>query len=166
MAKSESFDITTGCDLQEIDNALNQARRELTNRYDFKGVKADIEFDRDAGRITVQTQEQFHLDAIWSVLVSRFVARKVPIENIERAEPEQASGGTIRQVLQLIQGIDADTGRAINKFIKALKFKRVQAQIQDETVRVTAPKRDDLQLVISALREEDWGIHLNFGNYR
>ncbi len=166
MAKSESFDITTGCDLQEVDNALNQARRELTNRYDFKGVRADIEFERDTGSITIYTEEQFHLDAIWSVLVSRFVARKVPIENVERAEPEQAAGGTIRQVLKLVQGIDADTGRAINKFIKELKLKRVQSQIQNEAVRVSAPKRDDLQLVISALREKDWGMHLNFGNYR
>ena len=166
MAKSESFDITTGCDLQEVDNALNQARREITNRYDFKGVKADIDFDRDAGTIAIHTEEQFHLDAIWGVLVGRFVARKVPVENIERAEPEQASGGTIRQTMTLVQGIDSDKGRAINKFIKELKLKRVQSQIQNDAVRVSAPKRDDLQSVIAALREEDWGMHLNFGNYR
>ncbi len=166
MAKTESFDITTGCDLQEVDNALNQARREIGNRYDFKGVKADIDFDRDAGTITVHTQEQFHLDQIWSVMLSKFVARKVPVENMNRAEPEEASGATTRQTITLVQAIDSDTGRKINKFIKDMKIKKVQSQIQNDTVRVSAPKRDDLQQVIAALRNEDWGMHLNFGNYR
>lgn len=166
MAKTESFDITTGCDLQEVDNALNQARREIGNRYDFKGVKADIDFDRDAGTITVHTQEQFHLDQIWSVMLSKFVARKVPVENMNRADPEEASGSTTRQTITLVQAIDSDTGRKINKFIKDMKIKKVQSQIQNDTVRVSAPKRDDLQQVIAALRNEDWGMHLNFGNYR
>ena len=166
MAKTESFDITTGCDLQEVDNALNQARREIGNRYDFKGVKADIDFDRDAGTITVHTQEQFHLDQIWSVMLSKFVARKVPVENMNRADPEEASGATTRQTITLVQAIDSDTGRKINKFIKDMKIKKVQSQIQNDTVRVSAPKRDDLQQVIAALRNEDWGMHLNFGNYR
>jgi uncharacterized protein YajQ (UPF0234 family) len=166
MAKTESFDITTGCDLQEVDNALNQARREIQNRYDFKGVKADITYDRDAGTITIHTQEQFHLDQIWQVLVSKFVARKVPLENIHRADPEPASGSTTRQTLTLVQAIDTDTGRKINKFIKDMKLKKVQSQIQNDTVRVTAPSRDDLQSVIKALRSEDWGIALTFGNYR
>ncbi len=166
MAKSESFDITTGCDLQEVDNALNQARREITNRYDFKGVKADIDFERDEGTITIHTQEQFHLDQIWTVLVSKFVARKVPVENMQRADPEDASGSTRRQTITLVQGIDSDTGRKLNKFIKDMRLKRVQSQVQNDAVRVSAPKRDDLQSVIAALREEDWGMHLNFGNYR
>lgn len=166
MAKSESFDITTGCDLQEVDNALNQARRELQNRYDFKGVKADIDFDRDAGTISIHTQEQFHLDQIWTVMVSKFVARKVPVENMDRAEPEDAGGDTRRQLITLVQAIDSDTGRKINKFIKDLKIKKVQSQIQNDAVRVSAPKRDDLQTAMAALREEDWGMQLNFGNYR
>ena len=166
MAKTESFDITTGCDLQEVDNALNQARREIQNRYDFKGVKADIDFDRDEGKITIHTQERFHLDAIWQVLVSKFVARKVPVENIERADPEDAAGSTTRQTLTLVQAIDGDTARNINRFIKDLKLKKVQSQFQNDAVRVTAPSRDDLQSVIAALRAEDWGMQLNFGNYR
>ena len=166
MAKSESFDITTGCDLQEVDNALNQARREIQNRYDFKGVKADIDFDRTEGKIVIHTQERFHLEQIWSVLVSKFVARKVPVENMQQADPEDASGSTIRQTITLVQAIDSDTGRKINRFIKDLKLKKVQSQIQNDAVRVSAPKRDDLQSVMTALREEDWGMALSFGNYR
>ena len=166
MAKTESFDITTGCDLQEVDNALNQTRRELQNRYDFKGVKADIDFDRDEGKISIHTQEQFHLDQIWTVMVSKFVARKVPIENMELAEPEDAGGNTRRQTITLVQAIDGDTARSINRFIKDQKLKKVQSQYQNDAVRVTAPSRDDLQSVITALRAEDWGMQLNFGNYR
>lgn len=166
MAKSESFDITTGCDLQEVDNALNQARREIGNRFDFKGIKADIDFDREAGTISIHTQERFHLDQIWTVLVSKFVARNVPVENMERDDPEDAGGATTRQLITLVQGIDKDTGRKINKFIKDLKLKKVQSQIQEDTVRVSAPKRDDLQQVITALKSEDWGMSLTFANYR
>lgn len=166
MAKTESFDITTGCDLQEVDNALNQAKREIQNRYDFKGVKADIDFDRDKGTINIHTQERFHLDQIWSVLVSRFVARSVPVENMQRADPEDAAGSTTRQLITLIQAIDSDTGRKINRFIKDLKLKKVQSQIQNDAVRVSAPSRDDLQQVMAALREEDWEMHLTYGNYR
>lgn len=166
MAKSESFDITTGCDPQEVDNALNQARKEIQNRYDFKGVTAEISYDRDAGTIGIHTEDNFKLDAIWQILVSRFVARDVPVENIQREDPENATGGTVRQTMTIVQGIDGDTARSINKFIRDLKIKKVQAQIQNDALRVQAPKRDDLQTVISALREEDWGIKLNFGNYR
>ena len=166
MAKSESFDITTGCEPQEVDNALNQARKEITNRYDFKGVLADIAYDREAGTISIHTSDDFKLDAIWQVLVGRFVAREVPVENVQRGAVEPATGGTVRQTMTLVQAIDGDTARSINKFIRDLKLKKVQAQIQNDALRVQGPKRDDLQQVMAALREKDWGMKLNFGNFR
>ena len=166
MAKSESFDITTGCDPQEVDNALNQARKEIQNRYDFKGVLAEISYDRDAGTIGIHTSDNFKLDAIWQVLVGRFVARDVPVENVQRGNVEPASGGTVRQTLTLVQAIDGDTARKINKFIRDQGLKKVQSQIQNDALRVSGPSRDDLQVVMTALRAEDWGMKLNFGNYR
>jgi len=166
VAKSESFDITTGCDPQEVDNALNQARKEITNRYDFKNVLADITYDREAGTISIHTSDDLKLDAIWGVLVGRFVARSVPVENMMRGDVESATGGTVRQLMTLVQAIDGDTARKINKFIRDQKLKKVQSQIQNDAVRVSAPNRDDLQLVMAALRTEDWGMQLNYGNYR
>ena len=166
MAKTESFDITTGCDLQEVDNAVNQARKQLVGRFDFKGVLADIDFDRTAATISIHTTDEFKLDAIWGALVGRFVSRNVPIENMKRGEVERAGGSTVRQVVTLVQGIDAETARQVTKFIRDQKLKRVQSQIQGDAVRVSAPNRDDLQAVIRAVRAEEWGIELTFGNYR
>ena len=166
MAKTESFDITTGVDLQEVDNALNQARKELTNRFDFKGVLADIEYDRSAPKITLHTADDFKLEAIWQVLEQRFRARNVPLKNIKRGNVEKAAGSTVRQEIKITQAIDPDTARKIVKFMKDQKYKKVQSQIQGDEVRVSAPSRDELQQVIKDLRGEDWGIELKFGNYR
>jgi hypothetical protein len=166
MAKDESFDITTGCDLQEVDNALNQARREITGRFDFKGVLAEIEADRTAGTIAIHTENEYKLDAIWDVLHSRLVARKVPVKNLQRAEAQPAAGGTVRQLVTLVQGIDSETAKRIVKFIREQKLKGVQSQIQGDAVRVSGPNRDDLQAAMQALRGQDWGIELSFGNYR
>jgi uncharacterized protein YajQ (UPF0234 family) len=166
MAKDESFDITTGCDLQEVDNALNQAKREITGRFDFKGVLADIEADKAEGTIEIHTESQFQLDAIWDVLYARMVARKVPVKNLQRGEAQPAAGSTVRQTIKLVQGIDSDTSKKIVKFIRDQKLKGVQSQIQGDAVRVSGPKRDDLQAAMQALRNEDWGIELTFGNYR
>ncbi len=166
MAKTESFDITTGCDLQEVDNAVNQARKQLIGRFDFKGVLAEIDYDRAAATISIHTTDEFKLDAIWQALVGRFVSRKVPVENMKRSDVETAGGSTVRQVVTLVQGIDGDLARQITKFIRDQKLKRVQQQIQGDAVRVSAPNRDDLQAVIRAVRAEDWGLELTFGNYR
>jgi uncharacterized protein YajQ (UPF0234 family) len=166
VAKTESFDVTTGCDLQEVDNALNQARREITGRFDFKGILADIEADYSAGTISVHTTDQYKLDAIWDVLLGRLIARKVPVVNLKRGEAQPAAGSTVRQVITLVQAIDSDTSRKIAKFIRDKKLKGTQSQVQGDAVRVTGPSRDDLQAVMKALREEDWGIELTFGNYR
>lgn len=166
MAKTESFDVTTGCDLQEVDNALNQARREITGRFDFKGVLAELETDHAAGTILIHTADQYKLDAIWDVLLGRLVARKVPVMNVKRAEAQPAAGGTVRQLVTLVQAIDSDTAKRIVKFIREQRLKGMQAQVQGDAVRVSGPNRDDLQAAMKALREQDWDIELTFGNYR
>ncbi|MDA1061404.1 MAG: YajQ family cyclic di-GMP-binding protein [Chloroflexi bacterium] len=166
MAKTESFDVTTGCDLQEVDNAVNQALKEITGRYDFKGIPVTIEYDRAAGTIELHTASEFNLNAAWEVLLGRMVARSIPIKNVQRGTIEPAGGDTVRQTVTLVQAIDGDTARRISKFVRDQKLKKVQAQIQGDAVRISGANRDDLQVTIRALREEDWGIELNFGNYR
>lgn len=166
MAKTESFDVTTGCDLQEVDNALNQARREITGRFDFKGVLADIEADYPNNKITLHTTDQYKLDAIWDVILGRLIARKVPVVNVHRGEAQPAAGSTVRETITLVQAIDTETAKKITKFVRDKKLKGTQAQVQGDAVRVTGPSRDDLQAAMQALREEDWGIELTFGNYR
>ena len=163
---SESFDITTGCDLQEVDNAVNQALREITGRFDFKHVLAEVEFDRAKATIGIHTTDQYKLDAIWDVLLGRLIARKVPVKNLKRGEPQPAASSTVRQEISLVQAIDGDTARRIAKFIRDLKLKKVQAQVQGDAVRVSGPSRDDLQATMQGLRAEDWGLELTFGNYR
>jgi uncharacterized protein YajQ (UPF0234 family) len=166
MAKDESFDITTGCDLQEVDNAVNQAKREIGTRFDFKNVLAEIEYDRQAAKIDIHTTDEYKLNAIWDVLTQRFVARNVPLKNLKRGNITPASGGTVRQEVSLIQGIDGDLAKRIVRHIKDQKFKKAQAQVQGDAVRVSGPSRDELQAVIQAVKAEDWGIELKFGNYR
>lgn len=166
MAKTESFDITTGCDLQEVDNAVNQALKEITGRYDFKGINVTIEYDRKASTIEIHTSDDFKLDAAWDVLLGRLLARKIPLKNIKRGKSEPAGGDTVKQVVTLIQAIDSETAKKITSYIRDQKLKKIQSQIQGDAVRVSGPTRDDLQAAMQALREEDFGIELTFGNYR
>lgn len=166
MAKDESFDITTGCDLQEVDNAVNQATREITNRFDFKGILVEIDYDRTKAHINIHTTDEYKLNAIWEVLQQRFVARDVPLKNLSRGKIEEAGSSTVRQQVKLVQAIETDLGKKIVKFIKDQKFKKTQAQLQGEMVRVSSPSREELQAVIKAVKGEDWGIELKFGNYR
>ena len=166
MAKSESFDITTGVDLQEVDNAVNQARKELDNRYDFKKVLKEVEYDRAVPNLKVHTESEFHLNAIWEVLAQRLRGRQVPLKNLKRGNVDKAGGSTVRQEIKIAQSIDTETARKIVKYVKDQGYKKVQTQIQGDEVRVTAPSRDELQAVIKDLRGEDWGVELTFGNYR
>ncbi|MBI2766475.1 MAG: YajQ family cyclic di-GMP-binding protein [Chloroflexi bacterium] len=166
MAKDETFDITTGCDLQEVDNAVNQAKKEISTRFDFKGVLADVEYDRAKAAINIHTADEYKLDSIWQVLSGRLIARNVPVQNVKRGPAAPAAGGTIRQEITLTQAIEPDIARKIAKFIKDQKYKKVQAQVQGDAVRVSSPSRDELQQVITALKGEDYGIELKFGNYR
>ncbi|HLF78202.1 MAG TPA: YajQ family cyclic di-GMP-binding protein [Dehalococcoidia bacterium] len=166
MAKTESFDITTGVDLQEVDNAVNQARKEIANRFDFKNVLAEIEYDRAKPRLSIHTTDDFKLEAIWLVLSQRLNSRSIPMKNLQRGSVEKAGGSTVRQEIPITQSIDTDTARKIVKFLKDKGYKKVQSQIQGDEVRVSAPSRDELQTVIKDLKGEDWGIELKFGNYR
>ena len=166
MAKTESFDISTGVDLQEVDNAVNQARKEIANRFDFKNVLVQIDFDRAAAKLSVHTADEFKLEALWQALSQRLVARSVPLKNVQRGAMEKAAGSTVRQEVAITQSIDNETARRIVKFLKDGKYKKVQSSIQGDEVRVSAPSRDELQAVIGDLKGEDWGIELKFGNYR
>ena len=166
MAKTESFDISTGVDLQEVDNAVNQAKQELANRYDFKGVLSELNLDRSAPKLTIHTADDYKLESIWQVMEQRLRARKVPLKNMQRGNPEKAAGSTVRQDVKIAQSIDSETARKIVKYIKDRGYKKIQTQIQGDEVRVSAPSRDDLQGVIKDLRDEDWGVELKFGNYR
>jgi hypothetical protein len=166
MAKDESFDITTGVDLNEVANAVNQARKEISTRFDFKNVVAEVDYEHGASKLGIHTADDYKLDAIWQVLSQRFVARNVPLQNLRRGTAEKAAGGTVRQEITFVQGIDSDLARKIVKFIKDQKFKRSQTQVQGEAVRVSGPSRDELQQVIAAVKGEDWGIELRFGNFR
>ena len=166
MAKTESFDVTTGVDLQEVDNAVNQAKKEVAQRYDFKGQKAEIEYDRQNAKLRLAASDEFYLTALWNVLRERMISRKVPVKNLHRGKVEPASGGTVRQEVELKQGISSDTARAIVKLIKDQKFKKVQSQIQGDAVRFSGPSRDELQEVIQLLRQQDYDVELKFGNYR
>ena len=166
MAGTESFDVTSGVDLQEVDNAVNQAKKEIGQRYDFKGQKAEIEYDRKTAKLELHASDEYYLNAMWQVIRERMVSRKVPIKNLQRGKIEPASGGTVRQEVGLQQGIPQETCRAIVKLIKDQKLKKVQAQIQGDSVRISSPSRDELQGVMALLRQQDYDVDLQFGNYR
>jgi uncharacterized protein YajQ (UPF0234 family) len=166
MAGSCSFDVTSTVDLQEVDNALNQARKEIVQRYDFKGAKADIDFNRTENTITLAADDEFKMQALWEIVQGRMVKRGVPVKNLKLGEIERGAQDTVRRVITLQQGIPTDASRAIVKFLKDRKLKKVQAAIQADQLRITSPSRDELQAVIQLLKEQDFGIALQFGNYR
>jgi cyclic-di-GMP-binding protein len=166
MAKNASFDITSDIDLQEVDNAVNQARKEISQRYDFKGVTAEIEFARDAGELTLVAEDEYRLTALADVVKTKMIRRNVPLKNLDFQTVEQASGGSARQKVVLQQGIPTEKGKEIVKEIKNGGFKKVQAQIQDDQVRVQSPSIDELQAVIAHLEQKDFGLELSFANFR
>jgi len=166
MAIQPSFDITSTVDLQEVDNALNQARKEVAQRYDFKGSKASIEFDPKDSTLVLVADDEFKVNALWEIVTTRLVRRNVPTKNLSRGAMQPAANSTVRQEIALQQGIPTDTARDIVKFIKDAKLKKVQAAIQGDQLRITSPSRDELQDVMRLLREQDFGVALQFGNYR
>jgi uncharacterized protein YajQ (UPF0234 family) len=166
MAAQASFDITSGVDLQEVDNAVNQARKELGQRYDFKGSKTTIELNRAENTIDIVTDDDFRMESVWDTLQTRMVKRGVPIKNLKPAENQPIAGGLVRRVVTLQQGVPSEVAREIVKFLKDQKLRKVQAAIQGDQVRVSSPSRDDLQGAIRLLRAHDFGIELQFGNYR
>ena len=161
-----SFDITSGVDLQEVDNAVNQARKEVAQRYDFKGSRAAIDFNRDENTLTLTADDNYKMNALWEILQGRLVRRGVPTKNLTPGSLERAANDTVRRVVTLQQGIPTEAARDIVKFLKDRKLKKVQAAIPADQVRVSAPSKDDLQEAIRLLREHDFGVALQFGNYR
>jgi uncharacterized protein YajQ (UPF0234 family) len=166
MASTYSFDVTSNIEMPEVENAVNQARKEIGQRFDFKGSTAAIELDQKAGTLTLTAEDNFRLEAVWDVLQTRLIKRSVPVKNLKRGEIEPAAGSTVRQVITLQQGIPTDAAREIVKHLKDLKLKKVQASIQADQVRVSSPSKDDLQGAMQALRAKDFGVALQFGNYR
>jgi uncharacterized protein YajQ (UPF0234 family) len=166
MAGTSSFDVTTGVDLMEVHNAVDQATKEITQRYDFKGVKVGLELSQKEKTITLTAPDEFRLKAIWDVLQSKLVRRGVPLKNVKPGTVEPAASATARQVLTLQDGLTADMAREIVKTLKEAKLKRVQSSIQGDTVRVSSASKDDLQGVIALLRQNDYGVELKFGNFR
>ena len=166
MANQSSFDITSTVDFQEVDNALNQARKEVGQRYDFKGVTADITLNATDKTLTLVADDEFKMNALWEIVQTRLVRRGVPIKNFKAPASEPAAGGTVRRVIPIQQGIPIEAAREIVKFIKEKKLKKVQAAIQADQVRVSSPSKDELQMAMQALREHDFGVALQFGNYR
>lgn len=166
MAVMQSFDITSGCDLQEVDNAVNQALKEIHQRYDFKGLKVGIDYQRAEAKIVLRAPDDFKIKSMWEILQQKMIRRQVPLRNLKLDPITHAGGGTVLQTISLQQGIPSETARAIVKFIKGLRLKKVQSEIQADQVRVSSPSRDDLQNVMRLLREQDFGVELKFGNYR
>jgi uncharacterized protein YajQ (UPF0234 family) len=166
MADTASFDITSTIDFQEVDNALNQARKEVAQRYDFKGAHTDIALNTADKTLTLIADDELKMKALWEIVQTRLVRRNVPVKNFTGGDSEPAAGGTVRRVVTIQQGIPTDAAREIAKFIKELKLKKVQAAIQGEQLRVSSPSKDDLQSAMQALRGHDFGIALQFGNYR
>lgn len=166
MAGTQSFDITSGCDLQEVDNAVNQAMKEIRQRYDFKGLNVNIDFRRDENKLVLRAPDDFRLHAMRDIVQEKMVRRKVPLNNLETGKSIPAAGGTVTQEINLQQGIPIETARAMVKFIKELRIKKVQSEIQGDQVRVSSPKRDALQTVMQQIKEKDFGLELQFGNYR
>lgn len=166
MPAKQSFDIITECDLQEVDNAVNQAQKELDNRYDFRGVEFEIDFRRNDNAIVLTASDEYKLDAIWDVLSGKMIRREVPTKNLHRGEAEKAGGSMIRQTIELQMALSSDTAKQIVKFLKDKKLKKVQASIQQEQVRVVSPSRDELQNVMSLLKAEDFDCELKFTNFR
>lgn len=166
MASNSSFDVSTGADLQEVDNAVNQATKEVAQRYDFKGSKAAITFDRTKGLLTLVADDDFKMKALFDVLQGKMIKRGVPVKNLQLGEVVPATGDTVRREITLTQGIPQDKAKAIVKAIKDKKFKKAQASIQGEEIRVQCPSKDELQEVMAFLRTQDFGIELKYGNYR
>jgi uncharacterized protein YajQ (UPF0234 family) len=166
MPSTSSFDVTSTIDFQEVDNALNQARKEVVQRYDFKGAKAEIELSTADKKLTLTTDDEMKMNALWEIVQTRLVRRGVPVKNFKVPDSEPAAGGSVRRVIDIQQGIPIDAAREIVKYIKDKKLKRVQAAIQADQVRVSSPSKDDLQEAMRALREHDFGVALQFGNYR
>jgi uncharacterized protein YajQ (UPF0234 family) len=163
MAQDFSFDVVSKTDMQEVANAIQQAQKELAQRFDFKGSKSSIELT--AEEIVLVSDDEGKLRSVKDILESKLVKRGVSLKALDYAALEQAAGGTVRQKAKIVQGIEIEKAKAIVKAIKEAKLK-VQASIQSEQVRVTGRAKDDLQKAMAIVKGHDYGIPLQFTNYR
>ena len=166
MASSSSFDVTTGVNFMEVHNAVDQTTKEITQRYDFKGLKVSIELNPKEKKITLAGPDEYKLKAIWDVLQSKMVRRGVPLKNLTPGAVQPASMGSARQEIAIQDGLTAEMAREIVRVLKDAKLRKVQSAIQGDTVRVSSASKDDLQGVIALLKQQDFGVELKFGNYR
>jgi cyclic-di-GMP-binding protein len=166
MAQNSSFDVTTGVDLQEVDNAVNQAQKEIAQRYDFKGSKASIEFKRAEAMLVLAADSDFQMKSLFDVVQTRLIKRHVSVKNLDIGENQPATNDSVRKEIKLKTALDSETAKKVAAAIKNAKLKKVQAAIQGEQVRVTSPSKDDLQEAMNLLRGQDFGVELKFGNYR
>lgn len=166
MASNSSFDVSTGVDLQEVDNAVNMATKEIQNRYDFKGKTCTLELDRKEGAIKLDADDEYYLGALLAVLREKLSRRGVPVKNLDEGKVEVGTLGRARQSIGLKQGIDQETAKKISKDIRDSGLKKVQVSIQGEELRVTSASRDTLQEVMAFVKSQDYGMELQFGNYR
>ena len=166
MPQSSSFDVTTGVDLQEVDNAVNQAHKEVAQRYDFKGSKAAIDFKRAEAMLELVADSDFQMRALFEIVQTKLIKRGVPVKNLDVGEVKPAGGDTVRREIKLKTALDGETAKKVAGAIKDAKLKKVQASIQGDQVRVTSPSKDELQTAMALLRSKDFGVELKFGNYR
>ncbi|MEW9121845.1 MAG: YajQ family cyclic di-GMP-binding protein [Thermotaleaceae bacterium] len=163
MASNCSFDVVSEVNMQEVDNAVNQSKKELAQRYDFKGSKAEIQLDKD--EIKVTAEDEFRIKNVVDIIQTKMVKRNIPLKSLDYGKIETAGGGMARQIIKIQRGISKEKGKDIVAAIKNSKLK-VQAQIMDDQVRVTAKDKDVLQEVIQMLKGKDFGVELQFTNYR
>jgi uncharacterized protein YajQ (UPF0234 family) len=166
MPQQNSFDVTTGVDMQEVDNAVNQSQKEVAQRYDFKGSSASLEFKRAEELIALTADSDFQMKALTDIVAAKLVKRGVSIKNLDVGDIEPAGGDTVRRTIKLKTVLDTDTAKKVAAAIKEAKLPKVQAAIQGEQVRVSSPSRDSLQEAIQVLKAKDFGVELQFGNYR
>ncbi len=165
MTNEHFFDIVSRVDLQEVTNAVQQSLKEIGQRFDFRGSKSSIELDKSKNEILVVSDDEYKLKSVLDILQGKLVKRKISLKSLTYGKIENAFSGTVKQVISLQQGISAEKAKEIVKVIKNAKLK-VQSEIQKDQVRVKAKKIDDLQSVINMLKEKDFGVHIEFVNYR
>ena len=166
MASQSSFDVTTSVDLQEVDNAVNQAQKEIAQRYDFKGSVATIEFKRVEGILDLMAESEYRMEALFDVLQSKLIKRGVPVKNLDIGDVKPAGGDKVTREIKLKMALDSDTAKKVSAAIKVAMLKKVQASILGDLVRVTSPSKDERQEAMALLRSKDFGVELKFGNYR
>ena len=165
MAVEHSFDIVSRVDMQEVSNAVQQASKELSQRFDFKGTKSSIELNKDKGEITLVSSDDYKLKSLIEILKGKLAKRSVSMKVLVYGKIEKATGDMLRQVITLQQGLSSERAKDIVKLVKNMKLK-VQSEIQKDQVRVRGKKLDDLQAVIQMLKAKDFDFHIEFINYR